>query len=125
MACDEDQLGWWRGRGEAAVCPRNVTELLGCLDRAGVFIGNDSGPGHLAASCGLPTFTLFGPQLHEWFAPLHPAAEVVDGPGLPLQAVLGLLPFCRAVLPARGFRGGGLAARGAVCGAAPGRRMAA
>jgi ADP-heptose:LPS heptosyltransferase len=96
VACDEDQLGWWRGRGEAAVCPRNVTELLGCLDQAGVFIGNDSGPGHLAASCGLPTFTLFGPQLHEWFAPLHPAAEVVEGRACPYKPCSD---YCRFAEP--------------------------
>jgi len=96
VACDEDQLGWWRSRGEAAVCPRNVTELLGCLDQAGVFIGNDSGPGHLAASCGLPTFTLFGPQLHEWFAPLHPAAEVVEGRACPYKPCSD---YCRFAEP--------------------------
>jgi heptosyltransferase-2 len=96
VACDKDQLGWWQGRGEAAVCPRNVTELLGCLDQAGVFIGNDSGPGHLAASCGLPTFTLFGPQLHEWFAPLHPAAEVVEGKACPYKPCSD---YCRFAEP--------------------------
>ena len=96
VACDEDQLGWWRSRGEDAVYPRNVTELLGCLDQAGVFIGNDSGPGHLAASCGLPTFTLFGPQLHEWFAPLHPAAEVIEGRACPYKPCSD---YCRFAEP--------------------------
>jgi heptosyltransferase-2 len=96
VACDKDQLGWWHRQGEAAVCPRNVTELLGCLDQAGVFIGNDSGPGHLAASCGLPTFTLFGPQLHEWFAPLHPAAEVVEGKACPYKPCSD---YCRFAEP--------------------------
>ena len=96
VACDADQLDWWRDRGEAAVCPRNVTELLGSLDAAGVFIGNDSGPGHLAASCGRPTFTLFGPQLHEWFAPLHPASEVVEGRGCPYKPCSD---YCRFAEP--------------------------
>ena len=96
VACDEDQLDWWQRQGEAASCPRNVTELLGCLDQAGVFIGNDSGPGHLAASCGLPTFTLFGPQLHEWFAPLHPAAEVVEGRACPYKPCSD---YCRFAEP--------------------------
>jgi heptosyltransferase-2 len=85
VACDVDQVEWWRDRGEPAVCPRSVTALLAALDQAGVFIGNDSGPGHLAAACGRPTFTLFGPQLHEWFAPLHPASEVFEGRACPYK----------------------------------------
>ncbi len=96
VACDADQRDWWSARGEPAVCPHSVTELLGCLDRAGVFIGNDSGPGHLAASCGLPTFTLFGPQLHEWFAPLHPAAEVFEGRACPYKPCSD---YCRFATP--------------------------
>lgn len=85
IACDEDQHQWWRDQGENAICPHTVTELLGCMDQAAVFIGNDSGPGHLAASCGLPTFTFFGPQLYEWFAPMHPAAEWVEGKACPYK----------------------------------------
>ena len=96
VACDADQLHWWQSRGEAAVCPGNVTELFNYLDQVGVFIGNDSGPGHLAASCGLPTFTLFGPQLHEWFAPLHPAAEVVEGRACPYKPCSD---YCRFAEP--------------------------
>ncbi len=36
-------------------------ELLSELSTAGVFVGNDSGPGHLAGILGVPTVTLFGP----------------------------------------------------------------
>jgi heptosyltransferase-2 len=80
IACDPDQREWWLKAGESAVAtPANVTELIALTDHAGVFIGNDSGPGHLAAFCGVPTFTIFGPQLPEWFAPLHPAAEWMEG----------------------------------------------
>jgi heptosyltransferase-2 len=96
VVCDAEQLDWWRACGEAAVSPRSITELLGCLDQAGVFIGNDSGPGHLAASCGLPTFTLFGPQLHEWFAPLHPASEVFEGRACPYKPCSD---YCRFAAP--------------------------
>jgi heptosyltransferase-2 len=96
IACDADQLGWWRARGEAVVCPQNVTELLDCLHRTGVFIGNDSGPGHLAAACGRPTFTLFGPQLHEWFAPLHAASEIFEGKACPYKPCSD---YCRFAEP--------------------------
>ena len=96
VACDADQLDWWRSRGENAVAPRTVTELFGCLDQAGVFIGNDSGPGHLAAACGRPTFTLFGPQLHEWFAPLHAASEIFEGKACPYKPCSD---YCRFAEP--------------------------
>ncbi len=80
IACDPSQENWWKENGETAVeCPRTVTALISLVDRAGVLIGNCSGPGHIAASCGVPTFTIFGPSLIEWWAPLHPYAECVEG----------------------------------------------
>ena len=83
--------------GRAAVAtPANVTELLALIDHAGAFIGNDSGPGHLAAICGVPTFTLFGPQLPEWFAPLHPAAEWIEGRACPYKPCSD---YCRFPTP--------------------------
>jgi len=86
VVCDPDQRGWWLDAGERNVAsPTTVTELFTLVDRAGVFIGNDSGPGHLAAFCGVPTFTLFGPQLPEWFAPLHPAARWFEGKACPYK----------------------------------------
>ena len=96
IACDPDQLGWWQSRGENAVCPRTVTELLACIDRAGVFIGNCSGPGHLAAITGVPTFTVYGPSLHEWFTPLHSAAEVFEGKACPYKPCAD---YCRFTTP--------------------------
>jgi ADP-heptose:LPS heptosyltransferase len=98
IACDADQVDWWRSRGENAACPRSVTELFALLDQAGTFFGNDSGPGHIAAACGLPTFTVFGPQLPEWFAPLHPDSEVVEGKACPYKPCSDYCrfpePFC-------------------------------
>lgn len=86
VACDPDQRGWWLEAGESTVAvPRNASELLALMDRAGAFLGNDSGPAHLAALCGLPTFTLFGPQLPEWFAPLHPEGEWIEGKACPYK----------------------------------------
>ena len=34
IACDPDQLGWWRDHGEEAACPHNVDELFALVDRA-------------------------------------------------------------------------------------------
>ena len=97
VACDPDQRTWWLHAGEEDVAtPRTVTELFALADRAGAFIGNDSGPGHLAAFCGVPTFTLFGPQMPEWFAPLHPASEWLEGKACPYKPCSD---YCRFPVP--------------------------
>jgi ADP-heptose:LPS heptosyltransferase len=99
VACDADQRKWWLVAGEAEVAtPDSVAGLLTLVDRAGAFIGNDSGPGHLAAMCGVPTFTLFGPQLPEWFAPLHPQSAWLEGRACPCRPCSDYCrfagPFC-------------------------------
>src|SRR5262249_38130134 len=80
------QRAWWLRAGEKDLAtPTTVSELLALIDEASLFIGNDSGPGHLAAFCGVPTFTVFGPQLPEWFAPLHPGSAWIDGKPCPFK----------------------------------------
>jgi heptosyltransferase-2 len=97
IACDPDQRNWWLDAGEQSVAtPHTVRELISELDQSAVFIGNDSGPGHLAAFCGVPTFTLFGPQLPEWFAPLHPASEWLEGKACPYKPCSD---YCRFPMP--------------------------
>ena len=97
VACDPDQHDWWLAAGEGqVVAPHTVSELLALADRAGAFVGNDSGPGHLAAFCGVPTFTLFGPQLPEWFAPLHPASQWLEGKPCPYKPCSD---YCRFPTP--------------------------
>jgi ADP-heptose:LPS heptosyltransferase len=86
IACDPEQRDWWLAAGEKNIAvPQTTTELLALLDQSAAFIGNDSGPGHLAALAGVATFTVFGPQLPEWFAPLHPAAEWTEGKPCPYK----------------------------------------
>jgi len=97
IACDRDQRAWWLKAGEAEVAtPDTVAALIALIDHAGGFIGNDSGPGHLAAICGVPTFTIFGPQLPEWFAPLHPASEWIEGKACPYKPCSD---YCRFPTP--------------------------
>jgi heptosyltransferase-2 len=40
----------------------DLRALASVLSRCSVFLGNDSGPRHLAVACGVPTVTLFGPE---------------------------------------------------------------
>jgi heptosyltransferase-2 len=64
---------------------RDLGSLLEILAGAARFVGNDSGPGHLAALLGVPTFTIFGPQLPELFAPQHPQAAWIEGAPCPYK----------------------------------------
>src|SRR4030042_1614843 len=75
-------LGSERGRAETST-PEGLEALIGQLSGSRAFIGNDSGPGHLAASLGVPTFTIFGPQLAERFTPPHPRAAWIEGKPCP------------------------------------------
>jgi ADP-heptose:LPS heptosyltransferase len=97
VACDPDQRDWWLRSGEAGVAtPRTVSELLALVDQAAGLIGNDSGPGHLAAVSGVPTFTIFGAQVPEWFTPLHPAAQWAEGKACPYKPCSD---YCRFAEP--------------------------
>jgi len=63
----------------------------GCLARAALYVGNDSGLMHVAAAVGAPTLGLFGPSRPEHYAPWGPRGawvrtaksydELVGGPG--------------------------------------------
>ena len=78
--------------------PASYLELLSHLTHAAVFVGNDSGPGHLAATLGVPTVSLFGPSNPTVWKPLGPSVQVVHAASLQqispdrvFAAVLGML----------------------------------
>jgi len=85
IICDPLQRQWWTSHGENVRVPASISELLAQIADAGLFVGNDSGPGHLAAIMGVPTFTLFGNQFPNLFAPLHPEAEWMEGGPCPYK----------------------------------------
>ncbi len=74
----------------------DLDTLLDTLTGADRFIGNDSGPGHLAALLGVPTFTIFGPQLPELFSPQHPQASWIEGTPCPHRPCFDA---CRFAVP--------------------------
>lgn len=54
-----------------------LLEMAALMEKCSLFIGNDSAPGHIAASVRCPSITLFGPTFpHQW-RPYGPLAEVV------------------------------------------------
>jgi len=67
--------------------------LVGALADASLFVGNDSGPMHVAAAVGIPTVGIFGSTSPVWTAPRGPAARTV-GP-----APVDCSPCFRATCP--------------------------
>jgi len=69
----------------AALPPSRVIDIAGldlltayaCLRRVRLFIGNDSGPMHLAAAAGAPTLGLFGPSDDRMYRPWGPQAAFI------------------------------------------------
>jgi ADP-heptose:LPS heptosyltransferase len=55
----------------------SLPEAAACLARCTMFVGNDSGLMHLAASAGTPTLGLFGPTPAAEYAPAGRSAIVV------------------------------------------------
>ena len=67
-----DTDGYGRGLerfADTVLPPLLVGELVDILGRVDLLICNDSGPGHLAASCGRPAIPVFGPTDPDWFRP--------------------------------------------------------
>ena len=50
------------GHGTALVRDATLPELAALLERCALYVGNDSGPAHLAAAVGTPTVTIHGPS---------------------------------------------------------------
>jgi heptosyltransferase III len=80
--------------------PLSRTKQL--LAGASSFIGNDSGPAHIAAAFGIPTMVLFGPSNPVTWAPWKTPSEVLVSEGpiysiTPQQAMSALEKLCRGV----------------------------
>ena len=67
--------------------PPDLRALAGLLSKAALFIGNDSGPGHIAAAVGTPTLTLFGPTDPLLWAPRGKRSQVLQAPSADIAAI--------------------------------------
>ncbi|MGB9458697.1 MAG: glycosyltransferase family 9 protein [Bryobacteraceae bacterium] len=56
-------------------------QLKTLLAGASLFVGNDSGPAHMAAAFGLPSVVIFGPSDPAIWGPWRARSEVVTAPG--------------------------------------------
>ncbi|MCG3177868.1 MAG: hypothetical protein BIFFINMI_00190 [Phycisphaerae bacterium] len=57
----------------------DLEQLGGLIAASDAYIGNDSGPSHLAAAIGTPTFAIFGPTNPEVWAPRGRSVKVIRG----------------------------------------------
>lgn len=71
----------------AFVEPADTIELAHALAAARAFVGNDSGPSHLAAMLGVSTLALFGGGEPRVFAPIGPRAGHLQAPEQHLPAL--------------------------------------
>ena len=78
----------------------NLQEAAAVLSKAQVFLGNDSGLGHVAAGVGVKTLTIFGPGDPERYRPWGERGRIIVAPHRSLaklgseavkEALLGLL----------------------------------
>lgn len=63
----------------------SLVELAGLLGSAAVFVGNDSGPMHLAAALGTPTVGIYGSSSTAWTRPLGARTTTVSAEGFACQ----------------------------------------
>lgn len=81
--------------------PQTAVELLDLVRSAELYIGNDSGPSHLAGMLGVATLALFGPSNPTIWRPIGPRVRVLQHrplDDLPVEDVLsavGELPGYR------------------------------
>jgi len=80
-------LSGWR-----TVADASLAEIARLMRDAALFIGNDSGPAHVAAAFGIPEVVLFGPSSVETWAPWRTAAEAIKADG-----ALASLPVSRVI----------------------------
>lgn len=73
----------------------DLGSLIGLFDRARLFIGNDSGPMHIAAATGTPIVALFGPTDPARWGPLTERVIIVRGTE-PMQDVSAKRKFAAA-----------------------------
>ena len=102
------QLVFIGGQGEdlsafaayPTVAGASLGELAKLMRDAAFFVGNDSGPAHVAAAFGVPQVVIFGPSDAEVWSPWRTASVVVKAEGpietVPAQRVISAIEEVQA-----------------------------
>jgi ADP-heptose:LPS heptosyltransferase len=77
LAGPRDSVGPFRAH---QIVQKSLNDAKALISRAAVFVGNDSGPAHMAAAFGVPSVVLFGPSNHAIWGPWQTESEVVVAP---------------------------------------------
>jgi len=76
-----------------------LADVKNLLSSASIFVGNDSGPAHMAAAFGVPSVVIFGTSNPAIWGPWRTPAEVVQSPAgigaVTVEQVLGALARLR------------------------------
>ena len=80
------------------VHPATYVDLLDEVTAAAAFVGNDTGPSHLAGIVGVPTVALFGPSNPDQWRPLGPRVRLVRAASMEQIAVGEVYDAVRSVL---------------------------
>jgi heptosyltransferase III len=75
---ERDEIDAWRSAGSPVLAPETPTELAAMLAVGDVYLGNDSGPTHLAAAVGLRGVALFGPSDAVRWRPLGERLDTLE-----------------------------------------------
>jgi ADP-heptose:LPS heptosyltransferase len=77
----------------------SLTEVKALMSGAMLFVGNDSGPAHMAAAFGLPVVVLFGPSKPAIWGPWRTESEIIVAPDglnrIPVGRVIAALERLR------------------------------
>ena len=83
-----EQVARCAGLPNINLCGRTtLLQAAAVLARMSVFIGNDSGLGHMAGATGTPSFTLFGPGRPEYYRPWGPHAAWYAAPDRNIDSI--------------------------------------
>ncbi len=74
-----EDMAAFDGRRTLAGAP--LAEIKSLVAGASLFLGNDSGPAHMAAAFGIPVVVIFGPSDPVVWGPWRTPAEVLTGAG--------------------------------------------
>jgi len=67
---DKDILMEIESKGLKFVETQSIDDLIKYVKECSVFVGNDSGPLHIASLLGKPTFTIYGPTNPDFHVPV-------------------------------------------------------
>lgn len=72
--------GKMHGQAKSLVGQTDLVQLTAVLSQCDLFLTNDTGPMHIAASLGVPTIAFFGPGDPVKVGPLSPKAKILHHP---------------------------------------------